>query len=83
MLLLDIGNSRIKAAIARGDALEPIATVSHAGDAVAAIATLPDLDARAPVWWYDLTNRDGAIPRDDARDARARTPSALLPRRVL
>ena len=50
MLLLDIGNSRIKAAIAHGDALTPLPTMSHEGDAAAAIAALPDLEASTPVW---------------------------------
>lgn len=50
MLLLDIGNSRIKAAIARGDVLTPLPTVAHEGDAIAAIAALPDLDTSTPVW---------------------------------
>ena len=75
MLLLDIGNSRIKAAIVRGDALEPLAAASHAGDAVAAIATLPDLDAAATVWISQVLGPAAEARLTDAVQARwARAP---------
>ena len=48
MLLLDIGNTRLKWAQAEAGQLGPVHAVAHAGDPVAALQALPPVNA--PVW---------------------------------
>lgn len=48
MLLLDIGNTRLKWAQAEAGRLGPVQAVAHAGDPVSALQALPQI--KAPVW---------------------------------
>lgn len=56
MLLLDIGNTRIKWGLADGGRLDAVQAVAHEGDPVSALAALPATDA--PVWLASVLDAD-------------------------
>lgn len=69
ILLLDIGNSRIKPALWDGAALAPQAAMAHGGAPAAAVMQLPDAQPEA-VWIANVTG--AAHERDVAAALRAR-----------
>ncbi|MGH8456417.1 MAG: type III pantothenate kinase, partial [Stenotrophobium sp.] len=57
MLLLDIGNSRVKWAVAQGRTLAPTVAVKHTGDPATVIGALP-VDDVGTVWIAQVMGKD-------------------------